>query len=91
MIITKRHSNYKQSQCPYFFLLFPLVTFAKEDDKIVLYLFHGRGCPHCAEEQSFLNNIKKDYTNLKIVKYEVWYNEENALMLEKIMFVILKL
>ena len=67
-----------------FFLLFPLVTFAKEDDKIVLYLFHGRGCPHCAEEQSFLNNIKKDYANLKIVKYEVWYNEENALMLEKI-------
>ena len=67
-----------------FFLLFPLVTFAKEDDKIVLYLFHGRGCPHCAEEQSFLDNIKKDYANLKIVKYEVWYNEENALMLEKI-------
>lgn len=67
-----------------FLLIFPLMVFAKEDDKIKLYLFHGDGCPHCAEELKFLNSIKKDYHNLKIIKYEVWYNKENAETLEKI-------
>ena len=39
-------------------LLFPLTVFAK-DNKIKLYLFHGDGCPHCAEEIKFLETIKK--------------------------------
>lgn len=51
---------------------------AKEGDTITLYLFHGDGCPHCADEQDFLETIKDDYPNLKIEKYEVWYNDENA-------------
>jgi thiol-disulfide isomerase/thioredoxin len=58
-------------------LLFPLVVNAKENNN-TLYLFHGDGCPHCAEEINYLNSIEKKYKNLKIVKYEVWYNEENS-------------
>ena len=64
-------------------LLFPLVVNAKEND-ITLYLFHGDGCPHCAEEIKYLNSIEKKYKNLKIVKYEVWYNEENSEFLTNI-------
>lgn len=65
-----------------FFL--PLMVSAKENDRITLYLFHGDGCPHCASEKSFLESIKDEYSNLDIVLYEVWYNEDNALLLEKI-------
>ena len=56
---------------------------AKETVK--LYFFHGDGCPHCHEESLFLKDIQKKYHNdLKIVKYEVWYNENNQKLLEKV-------
>ena len=63
-------------------LVFPLFVNAKE--KTTLYLFHGDGCPHCAEEIKFLNSIEGKYKDLEIVKYEVWYNEENAELLKKV-------
>ena len=64
-------------------LLFPLVVNAK-DNKVTLYLFHGDGCPHCAAEIEYLNSIEKKYDNLEIVKYEVWYNEENSSFLTQV-------
>ena len=64
-------------------LVFPLMVNAKEN-KITLYLFHGDGCPHCAAEMEFLNGIESKYKNLKIVKYEVWYNEENSAFLKEV-------
>ena len=65
-------------------LLFPLMVNAKGNDKVTLYLFHGDGCPHCAEEIKFLNSIEGKYKNLEIVKYEVWYNDENASLLQDV-------
>ena len=67
-----------------FIFFIPFFVFAKEDDTITLYLFHGEGCPHCAEEKSFLSTIEDEYDNLQIVKYEVWYNEQNAELLSKV-------
>ena len=64
-------------------LLVPSFVFAK-DNEITLYLFHGDGCPHCHEEIKFLNSIEDKYDNLVIVKYEVWNNEENAELLDKV-------
>ena len=63
-------------------LLFPLMV--KAENKVTLYLFHGDGCPHCAEEIKYLNGIKGKYKNLEIVKYEVWYNEENSEFLKSV-------
>jgi len=63
-------------------LIFPLFVNAKE--KTTLYIFHGNGCPHCAEEIKFLDSIESKYKDLEIVKYEVWYNEENADLLKKV-------
>ena len=67
-----------------FMLLMPFSVFAKEDDKITLYFFHGDGCPHCAEETKYLDTIESKYDNFEIVKYEVWYNSENADLLHKV-------
>lgn len=50
----------------------------KSSNQITIYLFHGDGCPHCAEEQKFLNQLKAEYKDkINIVKYEVWYNDDN--------------
>lgn len=62
----------------------PFFVFAEENNDITLYLFHGDGCPHCAAEMKYLDSIEDKYDNLKIVKYEVWYNDENAELLSKI-------
>lgn len=68
-----------------FLLLFPLNVFAYQDDIITLYLFHGDGCPHCADEINYLDSIDDEYANnLKIVKYEVWHNDSNADLLDKV-------
>ena len=37
--------------------IFPINIFAKENDTITLYLFHGDGCPHCEEEMKFLDSF----------------------------------
>ena len=65
-----------------FFLLTMIPVSAKE--KVTLYLFHGDGCPHCAEEKDFLKDLQKDNPDLKVVTYEVWYDEDNAEFLKKV-------
>ena len=67
-----------------FLLIIPFGVYAKEDNKVTLYLFHGDGCPHCEEEMKFLETIEGKYDNLEIVKYEVWYNEENSELLDNV-------
>jgi thiol-disulfide isomerase/thioredoxin len=38
-----------------FFLFLPPVAFAKQ--KVELWLFWGQGCPHCAAEKPFLEEL----------------------------------
>ena len=50
-----------------------------EEEKVNLYLFHGRDCPHCKAERKWLEKIKDEYKDsLNIIEYEVWYDETNA-------------
>lgn len=49
-------------------------SFAENKKSVVLYLFWGDGCPHCAKEKEFLSSIKKKYPKLEIKDYEVWSN-----------------
>lgn len=55
---------------------------AKEPVK--LYLFYGDGCPHCAAEKEYLKELKTKHKNLEVITYEVWYNEENATLMENV-------
>lgn len=52
--------------------------------EVNLYLFHGDGCPHCEEEIEYLNSIENEYNYLNIIKYEVWYNEDNSTLLNNV-------
>ncbi len=56
--------------------------YAKE--KVTLYFFHGDGCPHCAEEEKYLDTLEDKYDNLKIKEYEVWYDFNNKRLMNDV-------
>jgi cytochrome c biogenesis protein CcdA/glutaredoxin len=47
------------------------------DDTVELIIFHGDGCPHCAEMLEFLDGLEDRVPQLEIVAYEVWYDKPN--------------
>lgn len=62
------------------FLILSILTFykinmeakAEETKNLVnIYFFHSNTCSHCKEENKFLSELKKDYSNIKIYKYEI--------------------
>ena len=56
-----------------------------ERDKINLYLFYGEECPHCEEERNWLKTIQNKYQDkLNINYFEVWHNEENVKLMNKV-------
>lgn len=49
-----------------------------DENKLNIYLFWGKGCPHCEEELKFLNRIApKYYDKIHVYGFEVWNSEEN--------------
>ncbi len=42
-----------------------------------LVLFWGNGCPHCAREREFLQELSAEFPELPILQYEVWYDDAN--------------
>jgi glutaredoxin len=61
---------------------FQQYTLAVADDgshaqEVKLLFFWGDGCPHCADEKVFLEDLQARHPLLVIESYEVWYNAEN--------------
>ena len=56
-------------------MICPVVVNAKST--VNLYLFYGEGCPHCAAEEKFLKSYINDNSDIKLYKYEVWYDQNN--------------
>lgn len=67
-----------------FILLSLFIPNIKAEKNITLYLFYGDGCPHCAAEEEYLEQVKKQYPNLQIELYEVWYDEDNQTLLQNV-------
>jgi thiol-disulfide isomerase/thioredoxin len=42
-----------------------------------LTIFWGNGCPHCAAEWEYLEELGAEFPDLNIVGYEVWYDPDN--------------
>ena len=59
------------------------------DDKVNIYFFYGDGCPHCANEEKFFNELEKVYKDkYNLYMYETWYNDDNLelmLLIKKLM------
>ncbi|MFP4687645.1 MAG: erythromycin esterase family protein [bacterium] len=45
--------------------------------KTILYYFGGEGCPYCAQQAEFLEELQADHPELVIKKYEVYNNQQN--------------
>ena len=68
-----------------FAILLLLPVSAKADEKVInIHLFYGNGCPHCAAEEEFLSDYLKDRTDVKLYKYEIWYDSHNQGLLSKV-------
>lgn len=53
-------------------------------EQINLYFFYGDGCPHCAKEEIFLDQLEKDREDIKIYRFEVWYDFDNSQILAQL-------
>ncbi len=65
----------------------PLATpyaFAAENGNVVVYFFRAEGCPHCADEAPFLDEMAEKYDEVEIRDYEITSSKENALLLVEV-------
>lgn len=59
-------------------------TQSDSNNNVTVYFFNADGCPHCADEEIFLNKIKEKYPLVIIRDFEVTKNRENADLLKKV-------
>lgn len=64
-----------------FFMFIPSVY--AEENLVNIYLFHSKDCSHCKAEIKVLNQLEKEYPNIKIYKYEI-SEEGNSQLLGEI-------
>lgn len=39
---------------------------------VEMHVFYGQGCPHCAEQHLFLDELQRTHPDLQVNRYEVW-------------------
>lgn len=50
-----------------------------DKEEINVYLFWGDGCHICENLMAYFDTLEEEYGDYyNLIKYEVWYNEENA-------------
>lgn len=56
------------------------------EEKPVIYLFRGKGCSHCYEFLEYASSdlVKEKGDKFRLVSYEVWNNEANAELMQKV-------
>jgi glutaredoxin len=54
------------------------------DNKLNVYLFYGKGCPHCEELSEFIKSIDSEYGKYyDLYTFEVWNDRDNAKLMKK--------
>jgi thiol-disulfide isomerase/thioredoxin len=56
------------------FMAIPLVS--SENNQFIVYFFVSEGCPHCALEKEFLDEIQDDYPGMEIRMYDATSGKE---------------
>ena len=46
-------------------------TSTDEATEIIAHFFYGDGCPHCADEEPFLEEFQEKYPHFKVKKYQL--------------------
>lgn len=58
-------------------ILFGVTNVSASDKQVNLYYFHAEGCPTCALETTYLEELTSKDTNLVLHKYEIAFDKEN--------------
>ena len=58
-------------------ILFGFTNVSASDKQVNLYYFHAEGCPTCALETTYLEELTSKDTNLVLHKYEIAFYKEN--------------
>lgn len=68
-----------------FSFLFIVPNVYAYEDEVKVYLFKGETCGFCALAEEYFNELEDSYGEyFKLKKYEVWYNENNAELMEDV-------
>lgn len=59
-----------------------VIAQSQDANTVVIYLFWGDGCPHCAEEKPFLEELAKRDSRIEVRDYEIWNDEDNRALFE---------
>ena len=73
-----RSTNVRTAMLTAVIILLALPIVYGEGHQVSLYLFYGKGCPHCAKELRFLDQLSQHYPELELNLREIYYNSENA-------------
>lgn len=72
-------------------LLLCIITFLSvvpasfaQNNRTNIYFFWGDGCPHCAKEKPLLEELSKQYSNIRVYDFEVWKSEQNRKLLVEV-------
>lgn len=67
-----------------FFVLLSFFLAGQAKAEVNAYFFYSNGCPHCATEEIYFEEVLKDkYPDLKIYEFEIYNNRKNALLLQE--------
>lgn len=59
------------------FLLIAVKVLAQSNEPVTIVAFHQTGCPHCADQEKFFNDVLKKNYNVDIKIYDILNNPAN--------------
>lgn len=65
------------------FIALNLSPIVSASEPLNVYLFWGDGCPHCAKEKAYFNEVLPDYPNVKLNLYEIYNNRANIALMQE--------
>ena len=61
-----------------------LASAQSDSSEVTIYFFWGDGCPHCAAEKPFLEELQQKYPDIEIKMFETWKNPDNAKLFNEV-------
>ena len=52
-------------------------------ERLSVYYFYGDGCPICAQQAPFMDNLEQDY-DVDVIRLEIYYNRVNQQLFREV-------
>ncbi|MFW6111855.1 MAG: thioredoxin [Candidatus Bipolaricaulota bacterium] len=79
--------NVRTKNCAFLIIIVLLALFppsaSAASDEIVIYFFKMKGCPHCADEEPFLEELQQKYPSLVVKDKEIRSDKDNEELLKE--------